>query len=111
MSEFGRVLKASGCLIFSVHHPFMDFTTFRRENYFATELLQDEWETPLGTVPVQFYRRPLQQIIAAVIEGGFVIEMLLEPVPTAAFQKKHPHVYDSLTKKPHFLVIKAKNLK
>lgn len=38
MDEFNRILKESGILIFSVHHPFMDFTVFNRENYFLTEL-------------------------------------------------------------------------
>jgi len=48
MSEFNRILKETGRLVFSVHHPFMDFTVFNRENYFLTELLDDEWEKEQG---------------------------------------------------------------
>lgn len=34
----------------------MDFTVFNKENYFLTELLDDEWNTNNGKVKVQFYR-------------------------------------------------------
>jgi len=58
MAEFNRVLRPLGPLVFSVHHPFMDFTYFNRENYFATEIIQDAWQTNKGKIKVQFYRRP-----------------------------------------------------
>jgi SAM-dependent methyltransferase len=44
LREIHRVLKPHGVLVFSTHHPFMDWTLFKRENYFAIELLEDEWE-------------------------------------------------------------------
>ena len=68
MSEFNRILKKSGHLVFSVHHPFMDFTVFNKKNYFLTKLINDEWNTNNGKVKVQFYRRPLSKIIASVID-------------------------------------------
>ncbi|AOZ77282.1 methyltransferase type 11 [Clostridium pasteurianum] len=108
MSEFNRILKKNGQLIFSIHHPFMDFTVFNKENYFLTELLNDEWNTNNGKVKVQFYRRPLSKIITSVIDSGFVIEKLLEPMPTEQFKSKQPKIYDRLTKKPQFLFIRAK---
>jgi len=85
MSEFNRILKKGGQLIFSVHHPFMDFTVFNKENYFLTELLDDEWNTNNGKVKIQFYRRPLSKIITFVIGSGFVLEKLLEPMPIEQF--------------------------
>lgn len=110
MSEFNRILKKGGQLIFSVHHPFMDFTVFERENYFLTELLDDEWNTTMGKINVQFYRRPLTDIISPVTDGGFVIEKLLEPMPIEEFRIKQPHLYNRLTKRPQFLFIRAKKL-
>lgn len=110
MSEFQRILKSKGKLVMSVHHPFMDFTVFNRENYFTTELLDDEWNTPHGKVALQFYRRPLSEIISPVLENGFVIEKLLEPVPTETFKQKLPEAYERLTKRPQFLFIRAKKL-
>jgi SAM-dependent methyltransferase len=107
MAEFNRILKNTGCLVFSVHHPFMDFTLFKRDNYFLTELLDDEWCTNKGKVKVQFFRRPLNQIITPVIDAGFVIEKLLEPMPAARFKIALPESYEKLTKNPWFLFIRA----
>jgi SAM-dependent methyltransferase len=106
MSEFHRVLKPKGNLVFSVHHPFMDFTVFKRENYFLTELLEDEWKST--KVKVQFYRRPLNQIINPVLEAGFTIEKLLEPMPTEQFKSADPEGYAKLTRRPQFLFIRAR---
>ena len=108
MSEFNRILKRDGQLIISIHHPFMDFTVFNKENYFLTELLDDEWNTNNGKVKVQFYRRPLSAIITPIIDAGFIIERLLEPMPIEEFKIAHPNTYDRLTKNPQFLFIRAK---
>ncbi|GCD10376.1 class I SAM-dependent methyltransferase [Clostridium tagluense] len=107
MSEFNRILKKDGQLIFSVHHPFMDFTVFNKENYFSTEIIDDEWETHKGKIKVQFYRRPLNKIVSAVIENGFRIDKLLEPMPIEQFRVEQPKVYDKLTKRPQFLFFRA----
>lgn len=108
MAEFRRILKPSGYFIFSVHHPFMDFTFFHRDNYFLTEILSDEWETDKDKVKVQFYRRPLYKIVSPVLEAGFIIEKLLEPMPTEKFKELQPEVYEKLTKRPQFLFIRAR---
>lgn len=107
MREFHRVLVPGGHLVFSVHHPFMDFTLFEREDYFATELLEDEWNTSEGKVKVHFYRRPLSQILALLLEAGFCLERLLEPFPTEACREKRPDVYQRLMTRPQFLFIRA----
>lgn len=108
MSEFNRILKKDGQLIISIHHPFMDFTEFNKENYFLKELLYDEWNTNNGKVKVQFYRRPLSMIMTSIIDAGFIIEKLLEPMPIEQFKIEQPDIYDRLTKKPQFLFIRAK---
>lgn len=108
MAEFYRVLKSRGSLVFSVHHPFMDFIYFNRENYFLTEIIEDEWETNIGKVKVQFYRRPLSKIIAPLIDAGFLIEKLIEPMPTEKFKELHPEVYEKLTRKPQFIFLRAR---
>lgn len=111
MSEFNRILKKDGQLVFSVHHPFMDFTKHDKEDYFATELLEEHWRTNKGRVKVQFYRRPLSKIVESVTESGFVIERLLEPMPTEQFKLEKPDTYDILIKKPHFLFIRARKIR
>jgi SAM-dependent methyltransferase len=102
--EFHRILKPHGVLVFSTHHPFMDWKLHNREDYFAVELLEDEWE--IGKV--RFYRRPLTAISQALDSTGFVIERLLEPQPTEDFRRVHPEGYERLTKNPWFLVVRAR---
>jgi SAM-dependent methyltransferase len=102
--EFHRVLKPRGILIFSTHHPFMDWKFFKKENYFSEELLEDEWE--IGKI--SFYRRPLTAMSEDLDSAGFVIERLLEPQPTKDFQSALPKEYERLTKNPQFLFIRAR---
>lgn len=102
-AEFHRVLKPFGLLIFSTHHPFMDFQQFQTESYFKKELIEDEWSTG----KVRYYRRPLTDMIAALAESGFVVEKILEPQPTPAFQQADPEGYEKLSKNPWFIIIRA----
>lgn len=106
MKEFNRILVDEGKLVFSVHHPFMDYSYFDVDDYFDIKLLQDKWGEP--EVEVEFYRRPLSEIIRPVTENGFVIEKITEPMPTEKFKKELPEAYERLTKKPQFLFVRAK---
>ncbi len=103
-AEFHRVLKSFGVLLFSTHHPFMDFQLFQTESYFTTELLEDEWSTG----KVCYYRRPLTAMIEALAETGFVVERILEPQPTDEFRNVDPEGHDRLSKNPWFVVIRAR---
>ena len=102
--EFHRILRPHGVLVFSTHHPFMDWKLFDREDYFAVELLEDEWD--IGKV--RFYRRPLTAISQDLDAAGFFIERLLEPQPTEDFRRVHPEGYERLTRNPWFLVVRAR---
>ncbi|HXB60170.1 MAG TPA: hypothetical protein VNU95_11420, partial [Candidatus Acidoferrales bacterium] len=99
-----RVLKPEGVLVFSTHHPFMDWTYFKREDYYAVELLEDEWD--IGKM--RFYRRPIAVMSQDLEATGFVIERLLEPQPTEDFQRADPKAYERQMKKPQFLVVRAR---
>jgi SAM-dependent methyltransferase len=103
-SEFCRILKPNGLLVFSTHHPFMDWKLFDREDYFAVEKLQDEWKVG----KVEFYRRPLTVISEDLDATGFYIERLLEPKPTEAFKDADVEGYERLMKNPWFLIIRAR---
>jgi len=108
MAEFSRILRPGGHLVFSVHHPFADFLIYERDDYFLTELVEDEWNTDRGKVKVRFFRRSLSDMIAPLLGHGFVIERLLEPMPTEQFRAEAPKAYEQLTKQPRFLFIRAR---
>ena len=107
LGEFFRILKPGGKLAFSVHHPFMDYLEFNPESYFEIKLLTDSWSTPNGEVEVQFYRRPLRDVLQPLLRAGFILEALEEPMPTEAFHRADPKRYPKLTKRPTFLFVRA----
>ena len=107
--QFQRILLPQGLFLFSIHHPFMDYSLFERPNYFTRELIEDEWycggEKP---VKVRFYRRPLNSIIDVLNNTKFAIENIIEPRPTKECQKLYPKDYEKLSTKPWFLIILAR---
>lgn len=107
-AEFRRILKPSGFLLFSVHHPFMDIKMSQSGEYYLTELIIDQWNKNGQKVEVPFYRRSLQSIMNDTL-AYFTIEKITEPQPTRAFQMKAPEKYKRLMSSPHFLIVKAVN--
>ncbi|MFD1849922.1 class I SAM-dependent methyltransferase [Oceanobacillus bengalensis] len=107
-SEFHRVLKQDGMLLFSVHHPFMDFNNFKRENYFQKERLTDRWKKQDIVIDVQFYRRAMQDIVNTTTQF-FTLEKLVEPKPQESFKEKNLNSYHYLMTNPHFLIVEAKS--
>jgi SAM-dependent methyltransferase len=110
-NEINRILKLNGEIIISTHHPLIEFTNFKRENYMAVELLEDEWNMGDERIKVQFYRRPLSKLLQPLIDSGFYIENIFEPEPTKEFKDKLPEAYKRLLKRPEFLFIKGKKIK
>ena len=106
LKELRRVLRPRGWLLFSTHHPAADAARFKTENYFATEHIVDHWDW-VGRV--EFFRRSLTEIVASINDGGFVIEKLVEPVPTEEFRITRPDSWARLMNQPEFLIILAKS--
>ncbi|WP_047985860.1 class I SAM-dependent methyltransferase [Ornithinibacillus californiensis] len=104
--EFNRILKAGGTFLFSVHHPFMDYTKFDCDDYFKTQLLSDTWNKPTITIDVSFYRRPLQNIVNETTQF-FNLAQLIEPKPIEKMKAVKEDSYDYLMTNPHFLIVKA----
>ncbi|MFA0961145.1 class I SAM-dependent methyltransferase [Roseivirga sp. BDSF3-8] len=105
--EFYRVLKPNGKLIISVEHPFFEYIYFKAKNYFAIENVKGTWKGFGSPVEVHSYRRPLDQCITPLTNNGFLIDKLLEPLPTEEFEKLDPDHYKELNQFPAFLCIRA----
>ena len=105
--EFNRILSPPGLFLFSTHHPFMDYLLFDKPNYFAQELIEDQWHFANKAMKVRFYRRPLSSMINALTSTGFAVENIIEPRPTEECQKLYPQDYKKLSTKPWFLIILA----
>lgn len=108
-AEFHRVLRPGGYFVLSVSHPFSDYTYFKSNNYFETELVGSEWEGFDGAkVHMPSFRRSLQATINPLIEARFRVEKILEPKPTAEFKEADPKTYHELMQQPVFLCIRAR---
>lgn len=108
LAEFHRVLKPGGMLVFSLEHPMMKYFDFQAEsNYFAVEQVSYTWRGFGSPVEVPTYRRPLGEVLNPLIETGFALDKVLEPLPTEAFKVHEPEHYEKLIREPGFMCIRA----
>ena len=106
--EFQRVLMPGGVLVFSMEHPTMKYLDFLEEsNYFQTELVSYTWKGFGLPVEVPSYRRSLAEVFNPLIEAGFVIDRVLDPLPIETFKETEPENYEKLQREPGFLCIRA----
>ena len=109
LAEFHRILHSSGYLVFSVDHPFFDYTYFKSDNYFRTELVGCEWKGFGDTrVYMPSFRRSLGEVLNSIINAGFHLERILEPKPTDEFKRADPKGHEELSRYPSFLCIRAR---
>lgn len=104
--EIARILKSHGQFIFSTHHPYGDYQTFKLENYFKTTLITDYWKSFDATV--QFYHHSLQELMNALLKAGFVVEQFLEPLPFPEMAKAEPDLYPKMLTRPQFLFMQCR---
>jgi SAM-dependent methyltransferase len=107
-SEFNRVLKGFGLLVFSCGHPFADFERHQETDYFRVELVKDTWTGFGDPVDVPCYRRPAGLILSALIEAGFALERFLEPQAGEEVRKRDPEAYERRHRLPGFIAVRAR---
>ena len=108
LRECRRVLSPNGAVVFSTHHPTMDWELHSPDDYFAVKQVTEIWQKGAGEFEVTFWRRPLTAMTRAVASAGFVIEQLVEPEPKAELQARDPGAYDLIRTKPRFLFFRLR---
>lgn len=106
-TEFARILRPGGFLVFSAHHPVDEYLAFEAENYFEVEQERMTWSASGEEVEVPFYRRPFSEVINPLIETGFQLDELVEPKPNGTFKEKKPDSYEKRSRYPTFLCVRA----
>ncbi len=102
LREFRRVLRPNGAVVFSTHHPTMDWE-LSPDDYFAVRQVTEVWEKGGQAFEVTFWRRPLTAITESISDSGFLIERLLEPRPAAELRETNPEAYELLATSPRFV--------
>ena len=101
--EFSRLLKPGGHLVFSTHHPFLDFKGSQTGNYFEQEHLTQTWKTIGKPIDIEFYRRPLSSTLNAALSAGFVMNGISEGEPTEELRLLNPKLHQKLATQPQFI--------
>jgi SAM-dependent methyltransferase len=106
--EFKRILKPSGLFQFSCGHPAFDAEYYGTGNYFDVEQVECTWTGFGKKVVMPSFRRSLQEVLMPLIESGFSIQQVIEPIPTEEFRRNDPKRFASLMHRPGFLCVQAK---
>jgi SAM-dependent methyltransferase len=107
-TEFHRVLRPGGNLVFSIGHPFQEYDIRRQtSNYFEMERVNYLWRGFGKPVNMPSYRRPLSAVINPLLKAGFILEQILEPLPTQEFKEDEPEEYEQLMRSPGFMCLRA----
>ncbi len=111
--EASRILKPKGIFIFSIHHPIKEVTSrlnvkgikgslmkpyFNSDKYYWT--LQDK-------LKLVSYHHTFEAIFSSLHKNGFLVEQLVETVPTKEGKRANKKMYERSFMRPTFLIIKA----
>jgi SAM-dependent methyltransferase len=103
--EWARLLRPSGTLVFSTHHPVHE-KRIRYPGYLCAELIEEEWDW-LGE-KMRYYHRPLRDLTEPLSAAKFLIERISEPTPSKRFKNRDPRGYEQLSRVPAFIFVRAR---
>lgn len=118
LSDTYNLLKDDGLLVFSQEHPLT--TALMKEAYWSQDddgniihynltdySILGKRETNWLVEGVVKYHRTFSSIFNSLINAGFIIEKVLEPVPDEGIMQQYPS-YKRYYHKPDFLMIRAR---
>ncbi len=108
LSEFRRMMSRDGAVVFSTHHPTMDWQLHCPDDYFAVKQVTETWSKGSRDFQVTFWRRPLTAMTEVIAAAGFVIERLIEPEPRRELRDRDPAAYALLSTAPRFLFFRLR---
>lgn len=106
-SEFARVLKPGGWLVFSTEHPFNAYQYHDLSNYYKTQPVTTVWRGFGEPVEVPSYYHSLAAMTEPLSRNGFWIERIIEPLPDPSFANADRENYEELLNFPGFIFFRA----
>ena len=107
ISEFSRVLKDGGELVISIEHPFFEYNYWKSTRYFDVEAENCTWHGFDKPIEMHSYRRPLEACIMPIVNNGFYVDRIIEPMPVEEYKHADPENYKKLIEFPAFMCIRA----
>jgi ubiquinone/menaquinone biosynthesis C-methylase UbiE len=107
-SEYRRVLRPGGIFVFSSQHPMMEFVHHPVGSYFDTHYTTCKWRGFGEAFDMPYYQRSLSEQINPILKAGFILELILEPLPTEDFRRVDPKDYEKLMSEPGFICFRAR---
>ncbi len=105
LRELHRVLRPSGSVVMSIHHPAWDWRNHCPEDYFAFLQVSEVWVEPHT---VTFWRRPLAAATDAFSKAGFLIDRLVEARPSPELEMRDPRAFQELMSGPFFMHLRLR---
>jgi SAM-dependent methyltransferase len=110
IAEFYRVVKKGGRVVISTGHPFAQYLYMKRKgediSYHAYQMYEDSWGRSKGNpFTTHYYIRPLNEVLRPIIQSGFKIISIDEPLPDERCRKISRETYKTLLERPGFLFI------
>lgn len=111
-SEFHRVARPGGWLVFSMGHPMRDWADARSrgdKTYFETNRWGMHWGGFGEPSPyVESYRRPLGDILNGLVDTGWRLDRFVEPLPVPEMKIADPRHFAELSLAPAFICVRAR---
>ena len=99
LREVRRVLKPTGRLIISTHHPTADWIRIG-DNYFDVEAVEERWTKGWD---LRYWRMPLSRITDEILDTGFMIERVVERRAVPELEQIDADDFKTLTTEPRFI--------